>query len=200
MDTVSVRSSRSPMSAERSWRSRAAEVPPRMILTMAASQIAPAAWSPHLSPAWRILSNKVQAVLDGRWRSLDGRPMHAAVVGVSAHYNAVLADRLTRELGVEWEFRARGPDRNPQRELAGVGDDLVEEFSSRSRAIEAEKDRLIEEYLATHGRRPSERTIVELRAQATLATRPEKQIRALADLTADWRERATRLLGVDATQ
>ena len=41
--------------------------------------------------------------------------------------------------------------------------------------------------------------VLKLRAQATLATRPEKQIKSLAGLTRDWRERATRLLGTDAT-
>src|SRR5680860_791045 len=50
-EMLSVRSSRSPMSAERSCRSRAADVPPSTTLTMDASQIAPAAWSPHLSLA-----------------------------------------------------------------------------------------------------------------------------------------------------
>ncbi|WP_293786858.1 hypothetical protein [uncultured Aeromicrobium sp.] len=42
-------------------------------------------------------------------------------------------------------------------------------------------------------------TIIKLRAQATLATRPEKEVRSLADLTAEWRTRATRALGQDAT-
>ena len=40
--TLSVYSSRSPMRVERSWRSRLFDAPPRMILTMLASQIAPA--------------------------------------------------------------------------------------------------------------------------------------------------------------
>jgi conjugative relaxase-like TrwC/TraI family protein len=39
-----------------------------------------------------VVSNKVKTVYDNRWRSLDGRPMHAAVHALSAHYNAVLAD------------------------------------------------------------------------------------------------------------
>lgn len=146
-----------------------------------------------------VISNKVQTTLDGRWRSLDGRPMHAAVVALSEHYNAVLADRLTGTLGVEWEARDRGRDRNPAWELTGVSEELIEEFSSRARDIDAETDRLIAAYTAEHGRRPSARTIVRLRAQATLATRPEKQIHSLADLTSGWRERAGRLLGEDAT-
>jgi ATP-dependent exoDNAse (exonuclease V) alpha subunit len=41
--------------------------------------------------------------------------------------------------------------------------------------------------------------VLKLRAQATLATRPDKDARSLADLTVDWRQCATQLLGEDAT-
>ncbi len=145
-----------------------------------------------------VISNKVLTVQDGRWRTLAGRPMHSVVVAVSELYNAALADQLTRVLGVEWEARERGRDRNPAWEIEGVPDELVTEFSTRSRHIEAEKDRLIAEYVARHGRQPSARTVLKLRAQATLATRPEKQVRSLADLTREWRQRASRVLGKDA--
>jgi conjugative relaxase-like TrwC/TraI family protein len=145
-----------------------------------------------------VISNKVKTLLDGRWRSLDGRPMHAAVTALSAHYNAVLADRITGTFGLSWEQRGRGEDRNPQWELAGVSDELIREFCGRTRAIEQEKDRLIGEYIDRHGRRPSNATIVLLRAQATLSTRPQKQARSLADLTEAWRSRAGRILHDDA--
>lgn len=144
-----------------------------------------------------VVSNKVLTVQDGRWRTLAGRPMHSVVVAVSELYNAALADQLTRVLGVEWEARERGRDRNPAWEIEGVPDELVTEFSTRSRHIEAEKDRLIAGYVAKHGRQPSARTVLKLRAQATLATRPEKQVRSLADLTAEWRQRAGRVLRAD---
>lgn len=146
-----------------------------------------------------VISNKVQADLDGRWRSLDSRPMHGAVTAVSAYYNAVLADRLTGTFGLGWEQRGRGADRNPQWEFAGVSEALIKEFSSRTRAIEIEKERMIEGYVQRHGRRPNNATIVVIRAKATLATRPEKQVRSLADLTAEWRLRAREVLGRDAT-
>ena len=145
-----------------------------------------------------IVSNKVLTPMDGRWRSLDGRPVFASATALSAHYNAVLADRLTRELGVGWDLRQRGADRNAQWEIAAVTEELIREFSSRSREIEIVKERLIAQYLAGHGRRPSERKIVELRAHATLETRPPKRIRSLAELTDQWRCRASRSLGVDA--
>ena len=144
-----------------------------------------------------VIANKVLTVMDGRWRSLDGRPVFASRTGLSAHYDALLADRLSRDLGIEWELRQRGPDRNARWEIAGVSDDLITEFSSRTREIELKKDELIAEYAARHGRTPSAKTIVELRAQATLATRPPKEVRSLADLTADWRQRAAERLGTE---
>ena len=60
-----------------------------------------------------VISNKVKTVQDGKWRTLDGRPMHRAVVAISEMYNAVLADNLARSLGLDWETRDRGRDRNP---------------------------------------------------------------------------------------
>lgn len=146
-----------------------------------------------------VVANKVLTELDGRWRSLDGRPVFASVTGLSAHYNALLADRLSRELGIGWEQRGRGADRNPQWEIVGVPDDLISEFSSRTREIELKKNELIAEYLRRHGRMPSARKIVELRAHATLATRPHKKVRSLTDLTAEWRQRASDRLGTEAT-
>lgn len=146
-----------------------------------------------------VVSNKVRTVFDGKWRSLDGRPLHAATVALSELHNAVFADHLTRALGVGWERREREADRNPVWAIARVPGDLVAEFSSRSRHIDIEKDRLIDEYIAAHGRTPSNVTVIRLRQQATLSTRPEKQLRSLAALTHEWRIRASRLLGRDAT-
>ena len=146
-----------------------------------------------------VISNKVKAAHDEQWRTLDSRALHHAVVALSEHYNAVLADRLTNTFGVGWERRDRGPERSMRWEIAGVPDELMAEFSSRSRDIEVVKDRLIDEFVATRGRRPSARQVVKLRAQATLETRPEKTIHSLADLTGDWRRRAQPLLGSEPT-
>lgn len=146
-----------------------------------------------------VVANKVLTVMDQRWRSLDGRPVFASRTGLSEHYNALLADQLSRDLGIEWELRQRGADRNPQWEIVGIGDDLIAEFSSRTREIELKKDQLITEYRGRHGRMPSAKTIVELRAQATLATRPPKETRSLADLTAQWRQRAAARIGLEPT-
>lgn len=157
------------------------------------------AGDPHLH-THVVISNKVKTAQDGKWRSLDGRPMHAAVVALSELHEAVFADHMTRTFGVEWESREMGRDRNPAWAITAVPETLVSEFSTRSRHIEVEKNRLVEAYVQKHGRQPSTATILKLRAQATLATRPEKQVRSLAELTADWRTRATGLLSNDATR
>jgi hypothetical protein len=156
------------------------------------------AGDPHLH-THVVISNKAKTVLDGKWRSLDGRPMHAAVVTLSELHEAVFADHMTRTFGVSWEAREMGRDHNPAWAIAGVPEELIAEFSTRARHIDAETDRLIAEYIAAHGRRPTPAAIMKLRAQATLATRPEKQVQSLADLTAEWRTRATKTLGQDAT-
>ena len=146
-----------------------------------------------------VVSNKVRTIYDQKWRSLDSVPIHRSVVAISEHYNAVLTDLLTRRLGVAWDRRNRGADRNQALEITGVTEELIAEFSNRSRDVDIATDRLIEEYVAQHGRRPSAKTIIELRATATIATRPEKELHSLAELTTGWRDRAQDLLGADPT-
>lgn len=175
-----------------------AQVEVRGLIATAYDHFDSRAGDPHLH-THVVISNKVQTVLDNKWRSLDGRPLHAATVALSEFHEAVFADHLTRLFGVEWETRERGRDRNAAWAIAKVPEQLVSEFSSRSRHIDEEKDRLIATYVEKHGRQPSSTTIIKLRAQATLATRPEKEIHSLADLTAQWRQRAGNILGSDAT-
>jgi conjugative relaxase-like TrwC/TraI family protein len=146
-----------------------------------------------------VISVKAQAARDGRWRALDSRPIHAATVAVSELYNAVLADRLTGTFGLDWDARDRGANRNPAWEVTGVSEELIGEFSSRSRAIDEAVDAMIAQYVDRHARRPSVETILRIRAEATSTTRPEKHIQSLADLTADWRARADRILARDST-
>lgn len=125
--------------------------------------------------------------------------MHAIVVALSELHETLFADFVTRELGVTWEKRERGRDRHPAWAISSVPDELVAEFSTRSRHIDVETDRLIDEYVNRNGYRPSPVTITKLRAQATLTTRPEKHVHSLAELTEGWRARATQAIGQAAT-
>jgi conjugative relaxase-like TrwC/TraI family protein len=143
-----------------------------------------------------VIANRVQGP-DGRWRTLDSRAVHSAAVAMSERYDALLADHLATSLGLEWEYRERGPRRNPAYELAAVPQPLIAEFSQRSARIDAETDRLIAAYLAAHGRQPDPAMVIRLRQQATLATRAVKEVHPLADLTEDWRQRAGHVLRRD---
>ncbi|WP_294178876.1 MobF family relaxase [uncultured Schumannella sp.] len=152
-----------------------------------------------------VVSNKVQGE-DGRWRTLDSRRLHKAAVALSESYNAFVTDHTARLLGVTWVPVDRGKDRNTGWEIEGVPAELIAEFSRRTtggvdgrEGIEQVKNRLIEQYVAEHGRQPSAATIAKLRQQATLETRPEKELHSLSELTADWRARAEVVLGEDAT-
>jgi conjugative relaxase-like TrwC/TraI family protein len=152
-----------------------------------------------------VVANKVEGA-DGKWRTLDSRALHRATVALSETYNAYLADRTARLLGISWVPVDRGRDRNTGWEIAGIPTPLLDEFSRRTRGdatgregIEAVTARLTEDYRATHGRSPSARAVIRLRQQATLTTRPVKELHSLAELTADWRARATDVLGQDAT-
>ena len=108
---------------------------------------------PHLH-THVVISNRVKTTRDGAWRTIDGNPLHAWVVAISELHEAVFSDHLTRTLGVDWQRRPRSRDRNPAWEIAGVPQTLVEGFSGRSHDINEVTDRLIEEYVADHGRRP----------------------------------------------
>lgn len=175
-----------------------AQVPVLGLVATAFDHFDSRAGDPHLH-THVVVSSRVRAVLDGRWRSLDGRPLHTATVALSEMHEALFADRLTRRLGLGWEQRERGASRNPCWSIVAVPEVLVAEFSSRSREIDVETDRLVAEHRQAHGRRPSRAAVIRLRQQATLSTRPEKRVRPLADLTAEWRARAAPLLGQDPT-
>ncbi|WP_449278958.1 MobF family relaxase [Leucobacter sp. GX24907] len=178
-------------------RGAVAQVPVRGVLAAAYDHYDSRASDPQLH-THVVIANRVQAVRDGKWRTLDSRALHAAVTGLSEHYNAVLADRITQVLGVGWEARERGTGRPAAWEITGVSQGLIDEFSSRTRDIEQAKDRLVADYVEKHGRQPSPKLLWQFRQQATLETRPPKQQHSLSDLTAQWRERATQVLGEDA--
>ena len=118
-----------------------------------------------------VVANKVQGP-DGAWRSLDGRTVHAAVVTVSELYDTLLADELARRLPVEWSMRERGPRRNPAFEVAGIGEDLLGEFSQRSEQIHCAELEWAAQFEADRGRTPSRVETTKARQHLARATRP----------------------------
>ncbi|CUU60762.1 conjugative relaxase domain-containing protein, TrwC/TraI family [Parafrankia irregularis] len=146
-----------------------------------------------------VISAKVQG-LDGKWRALDATALHRAAVALSERYTSRIEQELTARLGVVFANRTepgvRGGKR-PVREIVGVPDVLLLEFSSRRQAIETHLARLVADYRTTHGQAPDASTMYRLAEQATLATRARKQHTSLLDQQAEWRARAEALIGRD---
>lgn len=143
-----------------------------------------------------VIANRVQRIADGAWTTLDAHTVYQSVVAASEHYNGLLFDELHRRLGTVAELRAPAvATHNFGMELAGIDPALITEFSARARSIELEKDRLVSNWVQDHGREPSETTVLKLRQQATLATRPLKSSEPtpLSHRLRQWRDRAERL-------
>ncbi|MER7245819.1 MobF family relaxase [Kribbella sp. NPDC000426] len=144
-----------------------------------------------------VVANRVQGP-DGTWRTLDGRVLYRAAVAMSEIHNVLLADHLTRRLGVNWELRERGSRRNPAFEINVIPDELIREFSARTAQIEANLNALLDDR-GDQIRPPDRREMYALRQHATLMNRPAKHhARPLAVLMEQWRKRADQAIGHDA--
>ncbi|MEW1808360.1 MobF family relaxase [Pseudarthrobacter sp. NPDC080039] len=140
-----------------------------------------------------VIANRVQRITDDAWVTLDSRTLYKAAVAASERYNGLLFDALYRNLGTDTEIRAPASStHNPSQHLTGIDDDLVREFSNRSRLIDLETDKLVAEWATQHGAPPTATTTLKLRQQATLSTRTPKPqtIAPLHELSAQWHARA----------
>jgi conjugative relaxase-like TrwC/TraI family protein len=121
------------------------------------------------------ISGKVLGT-DGKWRALDARSLYRMTVAASELYNTRLEAELHARLRLEFEER---PDtvgkREPVREIKGFPSRVLAHFTRRRAGIEAEYQRLVADFRATHGRDPSLAAAHELAQQATLATRKGKK-------------------------
>src|SRR6478752_6573463 len=145
-----------------------------------------------------VLSSKVMGV-DGKWRSLDGRPLYQIGVTASEMYNARLEDTLVNRLGVAFHDVQRvDPGKRPVREISGVSPKLMKAFSRRREAIEERYAELLRGYIAEHGKDPSRsvQARMSLYQQATLETRDAKAPGIpLAQRVNEWMATADRVLG-----
>jgi conjugative relaxase-like TrwC/TraI family protein len=104
------------------------------------------------------------------WRTLDGAGLYAARPAAAAIAERTLAEELTARLGVEILAR---PDGNGW-EIAGIGDELRDLFSSRRRAITPRVAQLAGEYERKHGRAPNARAVWSMAQFVTLDSRQPK--------------------------
>ncbi|MGH3096450.1 MAG: MobF family relaxase, partial [Streptosporangiales bacterium] len=115
------------------------------------------------------LLNRVRTE-DGRWYAVDGTAVkHArreAAAVASRAAEAYAAERL------RLRFVAR-PD-GLGREIQGVDQELIDQFSSRRRAIEPEAAQIAQAYAERYGREPSAYELRLFAQQATMKTRQRK--------------------------
>ena len=140
------------------------------------------------------VSAKVQG-LDGKWRALDLRVLHAMAVSASETYNTGIEDELRARLGVEFAPRESGRGRLPVREIDGIPQALLTAFSSRRKQIEKGYQAALGDYRQTHGHDAPRHVQYRLAQQATLANRPDKdRPRSWADARREWVVQAREVL------
>jgi hypothetical protein len=125
---------------------------------------------PHLHvhvAVWNRVQRADQA--DDKWRTLDSRSLHNQRLAVAPVTDRIVETRLSA-LGYAMVPR---PDGNGA-EVGGVGHDVMDLFSSRSRALTPELKALIGQYQKIRGKPPSKRTIWLLGQQAAQNTRRTK--------------------------
>jgi conjugative relaxase-like TrwC/TraI family protein len=140
-----------------------------------------------------VIANRIQRITDSAWVTLDSRTLYKAAVAASERYNGLLFDALHEQLGTDTDIRIPViSTHNPSQQLTGIDEDVIREFSNRSRLINLETDRLVAEWEKEHGHPPSTATIIKLRQQATLTTRvPKAEFPTpLHELSGQWKARA----------
>jgi conjugative relaxase-like TrwC/TraI family protein len=144
------------------------------------------------------VSNKVQGV-DGIWRALDARGLHAMAVTASEHYNTRIQTHVADRLGLAFEARHVARGKQPVIEVAGIPQRVLEHFSRRRAQLEARYDQLLADYRTAHGRDPDFAASRRLAEQANLDTRHGKRPpRSLAEMRDTWRQDLTDTFGPTA--
>jgi conjugative relaxase-like TrwC/TraI family protein len=122
-----------------------------------------------------LILHKVRRESDGAWRALDSMSLYRHRPAASAIGTLAAENALTRRFGVRWVPRRDGHGR----EIEGVGQMLMDMFSSRRQSIGPMTARLAQAYEAQFGRAPDARALASLRQWANHATRRGKDGEAL---------------------
>jgi conjugative relaxase-like TrwC/TraI family protein len=141
-----------------------------------------------------LVVNKV-ACADGAWRTLDGREIFHHKKAAGAIYQAALRAELTTRLPITFgQVSEHG-----QAEIAGVPEDLLTLWSSRTRAVMGEAVPTIAQAEDALGRPVSAGERARIIKTAVLATRPTKDTQVPeGDLRARWTAQGA-ALGWDQT-
>ena len=131
-----------------------------------------------------VIANRVEGA-DDKWSSIDGRTLYQYGVECSELYNSKVQEYVTNLTGLQFEPRMQNG--KPIHEIVGISDEMVRAFSSRRGDISAELDKVKAKFIDDNGYEPSEKQLIKLAQQATLATRPAKsEARSLEDLHTEW--------------
>jgi len=155
------------------------------------ADLAVASWYQHTSrdgdPQLHLHNQILHAArtqADGKWRAPDSYRYGEHVGAAAQVLLAVLESRMTRRWGLEWVRRPDGYGF----EIKGIGQELMEEFSSRRKTISAHVAEAARRYEREHGRAPSQTMLNRMAQRANLATRAGKEHGAfdIAQLHAGW--------------
>ena len=108
--------------------------------------------------------------VDGKWLTLDGRPLYSMVKAHGMLFQAMLRAECARELG--WGFDDLTPD--GQATLSGFPAELRELFSKRRSQVLRESRRRQDDYTDETGRELGGKALTKLNAHAVLTTRARK--------------------------
>ncbi len=160
-----------------------------------------ASWRQHTSRAGdpqlhihQTILNKVRTDRDGAWRTLDGQALYRERGAAAAISTLVMENRLTADFGVEFITRADGHGR----EIKGVSQKLMDEFSSRARKdIEPGLVPLIEAYRDRYGHDPDEHALWAMGQCVSRERREPKRDIDPAQLVRKWAQRARERAGAE---
>ena len=119
------------------------------------------------------VSAKVQGV-DGKWRALDMRVLHAMAVSASETYNTAIEDELRTRLGVEFVERTGGATAGRCARSRGYRPSCSRPSPPGARRSRAATKPRSSEYRATHGHDAPRHVQYKLAQEATLANRPDQ--------------------------
>ncbi len=133
-----------------------------------------------------LVVNKVRCP-DGVWRTIDGYEVFHHKKAAGALYQAALRTELATRLGIAFELVSE----HGQAEIAGVPDELLAAWSTRTQAVMADAIPTIAEAEEALGRPVSAAERTRIVKTAVLATRPPKDHHVPeAGLRSRWREQA----------
>lgn len=131
-----------------------------------------------------VIAAKVR-IPDGRWLALDARLVKVDQRTLSALYHATLRSELTARLGVRWQRPENGIA-----EIDDLPDEVLDEFSQRTRQVEARLERKLDRFRDTFDRDPTPQEYWRLEREAVLDSRPAKtHAGEHVDLRREWAER-----------